>query len=187
MQHNEKMFDFYSPKPKEFVRKCDKPGCHKEGEFRAPKSRNNLKSYYWFCQEHAAEYNKNWDYFRGLTAKEIERLVDSALLGERPTWNLHLASYMKQKIWQKLRDDIGIENDFEYNSAPAQNPKDKALHEAYAVLQLAPNTDWPTVKKRYKELVKKYHPDIQTTLSKDAANEKIKEINVAYSFLKGQN
>jgi hypothetical protein len=53
------------------IKKCDKPGCGKAGTCRAPKSRD-LKEYWFFCTEHAAEYNKNWNYYADMTPDEIE-------------------------------------------------------------------------------------------------------------------
>ena len=53
------------------IKKCDKPGCTKAGTCRAPKSRD-LKDYWFFCQEHAAEYNKNWNFYANMTPEEIE-------------------------------------------------------------------------------------------------------------------
>ena len=53
------------------IKKCDKPGCTRAGTCRAPKNRE-LKDYWWFCKEHAAEYNKNWNYYAGMTPDEIE-------------------------------------------------------------------------------------------------------------------
>ena len=53
------------------IKKCDYPNCSKAGVCRAPKARD-LKEYYWFCKEHAAEYNKNWNYYAGMTTDEIE-------------------------------------------------------------------------------------------------------------------
>ena len=53
------------------IKKCDHPGCNKAGTCRAPKTRD-LREYWWFCREHAAEYNKNWNYYAGMTPDEIE-------------------------------------------------------------------------------------------------------------------
>ena len=53
------------------IKKCDFKGCDKAGVCKAPKSRN-LNDYYWFCKEHAAEYNKNWNYYEGMTRDEID-------------------------------------------------------------------------------------------------------------------
>lgn len=54
----------------------------------------------------------------------------------------------------------------------------------YEVLGVSENADEETVKKAYKELVKKYHPDkyINNPLA-DLAAEKMKEINKAYDTI----
>ncbi|TZG25906.1 J domain-containing protein [Sphingomonas montanisoli] len=51
------------------VRICDRHGCENPGDCPAPKSPNSPDRWY-FCPDHAAEYNKNWDYFQGLSAEE---------------------------------------------------------------------------------------------------------------------
>ena len=54
----------------------------------------------------------------------------------------------------------------------------------YEVLGVPENADKETIKKAYKELVKKYHPDkyVNNPLA-DLATEKMKEINNAYDML----
>jgi len=51
-------------------RACDHPGCRRAAEARAPKSREMLNEHYWFCQPHAADYNRNWDFFAGMSEGE---------------------------------------------------------------------------------------------------------------------
>ncbi len=54
----------------------------------------------------------------------------------------------------------------------------------YEVLGVSENADEETIKKAYKELVKKYHPDryVNNPLA-DLAAEKLKEINKAYDMI----
>lgn len=54
----------------------------------------------------------------------------------------------------------------------------------YKVLGVNPGDDEETIKKAYRKLVKKYHPDryVNTPMA-DMATEKIKEINEAYDML----
>ena len=47
------------------VKLCDRHGCTEKGECPAPKSPNSPDRWY-FCQAHAAEYNRGWNYFEGL-------------------------------------------------------------------------------------------------------------------------
>ena len=51
------------------MRLCDRHGCDEPGDRPAPKSPNSPERWY-FCERHAAEYNRNWNYFEGLTAEE---------------------------------------------------------------------------------------------------------------------
>ena len=53
------------------VRICDRHGCNEPGNCPAPKSPNSPDRWY-FCEKHAAEYNKGWDYFQGLNKEEAE-------------------------------------------------------------------------------------------------------------------
>ena len=57
----------------------------------------------------------------------------------------------------------------------------------YEVLGVSENADEETIKKAYRELVKKYHPDkyVNNPLA-DLAAEKMKEINKAYDMLTGK-
>ncbi len=56
----------------------------------------------------------------------------------------------------------------------------------YEVLGVSPNDDEETIKKAYRALVKKYHPDrYQNTPLAEEANEKLKEINRAYDIITG--
>ena len=58
----------------------------------------------------------------------------------------------------------------------------------YEVLGVSENADEETVKRAYKELVKKYHPDkyVNNPLA-DLASEKLKEINKAYDMIMSGN
>src|SRR5258705_7590011 len=51
------------------VRPCDRHGCDAPGDRPAPKSPNSPERWY-FCERHAGEYNRGWNYFEGLTAEE---------------------------------------------------------------------------------------------------------------------
>ncbi len=57
----------------------------------------------------------------------------------------------------------------------------------YEVLGVSPNDDEETIKKAYRRLVKKYHPDrYQGSPLADEASEKLKEINLAYDMITGK-
>ena len=58
----------------------------------------------------------------------------------------------------------------------------------YKVLGVKPGDDEETIKKAYRALVKKYHPDryVNTPMA-DMASEKMKEINEAYDMITNKN
>ncbi|MEC8245127.1 MAG: molecular chaperone DnaJ, partial [Pseudomonadota bacterium] len=48
------------------TRLCAAEGCTAEAHYPAPKSRDALRDYLWFCLEHVRAYNKSWNYYEGL-------------------------------------------------------------------------------------------------------------------------
>ena len=80
------------------ITKCEHPGCTKAGVCRAPKTRD-LKEYWYFCKEHAAEYNKNWNYYANMTPDEIDAEWERETFGiadkDRDVANQKEAEYAK--------------------------------------------------------------------------------------------
>ena len=85
------------------ITKCEHPGCTKAGTCRAPKTRD-LKEYWWFCKEHAAEYNKNWNYYANMTPDEIDAEWERETFG--------IADKDKEKANKDEADYINFLNDF---------------------------------------------------------------------------
>lgn len=166
-------------------RRCDMPGCPDEGEHKAPKDRS-LSDYYWFCFEHAKEYNKAWDYFSGMSAAEMQDYIYSANIWERPTQRYDTMANtdtLKRKAWQTYNfteDEPPRSYSSSSQSAPVQ-PQTPEF-EALSIIGLAPPVTLEDVKARYKTLAKKYHPDHNQT--DPQAEEQLKKINVAYTILK---
>ena len=61
--------------------------------------------------------------------------------------------------------------------APVEKDKD-----AFKIMGLEFNTDWPSVQKKFKTLVKKFHPDRNS--GNKQFEDKLKKITLAYSHLK---
>ncbi len=170
-------------KAEPFQRICEAPGCRLNGEFRAPRARDRLNEYRWFCLEHVREYNKKWDYFAGLDAAGIEAHIRADTIWRRPVWPLG----GRRGSGPHVHDPLGLSDDAGLAERPPP-PMDgseqltPAERSAMEVLELS----WPTthagVKSRYKELVKLHHPDANGGARE--AEEKLKEINAAYSTLR---
>ncbi len=173
---------------------CEMPGCFLDADFRAPKDRS-LSDHYWFCQSHITEYNKAWNYFSGMQETELNDYMKQSLHGFRPTRPF--------SDWDKTAEDIerelhgfryGGDKRFEGTRSNKQRRskvnEDEATQErdALKVLGLGETLDFDVIKKKYKQLAKKLHPDINPEAD---AEEELKKVNMAYTILKlafaGQN
>ena len=172
---------------KRHIKICDKLSCNKEGEFRAPKSRVLLNEYYFFCLDHIKEYNKSWDFYKGLSVNEIENSMREDVIWNRPSWPLQ---GNPNKVLEQVNNffygefsDIGLKNnDDNYfkNKVLDENlsiEENKALN----TLDLNLPITLENIKKRYKKLVKIFHPDVNGNNKK--AEETFKEINRSYKIL----
>ena len=176
----------YAPDPAAPGRPCDKPGCHAPGEYRAPKSRNNLREYIWLCLEHVREYNASWDYYKGMTPGQIEAQLRADTAWQRPSWPLgRLGSAWDEEL---LRDPLHvlssgrIRRGKKADAGRGQVPPE--LREALATLGLTWPTTLAAVKSRYKELAKRHHPDANG--GDKGAEERLKIINLAYAALRSK-
>ena len=176
----------YAPDPAAPGRTCDMPGCGAQGEYRAPKSRLNLQEYWWFCLEHVRAYNGSWDYYKGMTAAQIEAQLRADTAWQRPSWPLgRLGSH---HAWQDdlVRDPLHVLAAGRMRSgagAPAEHAPTE-LREPLAALGLSWPTTLDAVKLRYKELAKRHHPDANG--GSRESEERLKTINLAYATLRSR-
>ncbi len=169
------------------LRRCDHPECAEEGLYRAPKDRERLTDYYWFCLEHVRAYNLSWNYFAGMGEREIELTRRRDTVWERPTWPLGLGSFRagrgERQRWRDFFEFFEEEARTERRTADRAPRRSAAEEEALAVFELAGPVTLKVVKARYKELVKLHHPDRHG--GDKLAEERLKVINQAYTTLKG--
>lgn len=84
-------------------------------------------------------------------------------------------------------DQRTIEARYRYQQQRAANTTQESEANYYAVLGLDPGADMDTIKKAYRQLSMKYHPDKVRHLGdefRNVAEEKMKELNAAYDFFK---
>lgn len=169
----------YDDPPKPQIRCCDHPGCSAGGEYRAPKARDRLNDYYWFCLDHVREYNAAWDFYRGMSPEQIEDEIRRSTTWQRQTWPLG-AKTAHRRFRFGVDDPFGAFEDEAADAHPAhtvETPEQAAMR----VMELDAPLTLVMLKARYKELVKRHHPDANG--GDKAAEEKFKEINQAYTTL----
>ena len=160
------------------VRGCESPGCGQTGDYRAPKNRD-LTEHYWFCLDHVRDYNKQWDYFAGMSAAEIESHIRKATVWERPSWPMGNWRAQEQKLREQVMREF-FSGDADFQPVP---PMPKAEREALDVLELTAPVTFAAIKMQYRALVKLHHPDANG--GSREAEERFKCINQAFAVLKG--
>jgi len=162
---------------------CEWENCKESGDFKAPLEKDNCRKYKWLCEEHIKLFNKSWNYFEGMGQSEIENFLKSDLTWHRPTQEFGSADNFFNILWNNALDDkfnFFKKDKIRNNSSNIKfNEKDK---DAFQIMGLELNAGWPVIQKKFKTLVKKFHPD-RNAGNKEFEN-KLKKITLAYSHLK---
>lgn len=179
--------EFADTPPKDRDGYCEMPGCNEKAEHKAPKDRG-LAEYYMFCFEHIREYNKAWNFFEGMSSDDVEEHVYNSMYGDRPTWkygvNGNTEEALYEKAWKmKFGEDAepppNKEERQRQSIGESQHSKE---YEAMAIMGLEPPLSFDAIKKKYRELAMKHHPDRNKGSAK--SEEMLKKINMAYTVLK---
>ncbi|MEG2730306.1 MAG: molecular chaperone DnaJ, partial [Brevundimonas sp.] len=71
---------------------CEWADCSRPATAKAPKSREQINLFYNFCQGHAAQYNKAWNFYAGMSEGEVRAAQENeAMTGGRPTWDMKVS------------------------------------------------------------------------------------------------
>jgi len=167
------------------VRLCEWEECSNAGEHRAPESRDKLKSYRWFCLEHIRAYNRSWNYYEGMTDEEVEADLKRDTVWHRPSWRLGAGRGDDIQFNPSHFDDVFSIFGEEHPSSEGENRSQWNVNtpegEALAIMDLKPPLTTEKVKARYKELVKRHHPDANGGDKK--SEEMFKKISIAYNTI----
>ncbi|MBU6444807.1 MAG: J domain-containing protein [Alphaproteobacteria bacterium] len=174
------------PRPERSLRACARPDCPNEGTHRAPKSRDHLGEYLWLCLDHARAHNESWDFFSGMSETEIEAFRIGAVTGHRPTWPLGKrgAGDRHQPGPEEYMDAYGVFADVAEKPGPRapQRVLTKLQLQSLEMLDLDATATLHQIKARYKELVKRFHPDANG--GDRGAEERLKQVIKAYGVLR---
>jgi hypothetical protein len=162
---------------------CEWENCKENGKFKAPLEKDNSKNYKWLCERHIKLFNKNWNYFEGMSQREIENFVKSDLTWHRPTQKFGSSDNFFNILWNNTLSD---KFNFFKEKKIFNNLKDRKLSEkdkdAFKIMELKFDADWSSIQKKFKTLVKKFHPDRNS--GNKQFEDKLKKVTLAYSHLK---
>ena len=161
------------------ARACEWPGCGGEGLYRAPRSRDDLRRYRWFCLDHVRQVNAAWNYYDDMNDQEVEEDVRKDSVWRRPSWRLGPGKYSFGWRPGAFEDPFGLFGGAE--PAPGNRSARTPVEKAMKVLELNPPLTAASVKARYKELVKRHHPDANGG-DKDS-EEMFKQVHQAYQTI----
>lgn len=172
---------------------CQWDGCAEAGLHRAPVGRMREGEYFRFCLDHVRLYNKGYNYFSGLRDSDIARFQKEALTGHRPTWAIGVNPAARtgpdfaQKrsgragYYNRMRDPFNLFAGAEQVQARPRRPK--ALEaKALETLGLGNDATGADIKARYKELVKRHHPDANG--GDRGSEDRFRDVVQAYRVLK---
>ena len=162
---------------------CEWENCKESGKFKAPLEKDNSKDHKWLCEEHIKLFNKNWNYFEGMSQNEIENFLKSDITWHRPTQKFGSPDNFFNILWNNvLSDKFNIFNgEKNFNSLNNKQLSEKD-RDAFRIMGLEFDVDWLIIQKKFKTLVKKFHPD--RNLGNKQFEDELKKITMAYSHLK---
>ena len=162
---------------------CDWNNCNNIGEYKAPVEKDNSKKYRLLCLKHIKEFNKNWNYFENMNDTEIIDFIKADMTWHKPTQNFSAQDNFFKILWNNaLKEDLS-KNGVNKNSSRLAhfNFSNKDL-KAFEILGLDVSINWDNIRTKFKKLVKKFHPDMNSGDKK--FEEKLKIITLAYTQLK---
>tara|TARA_B110000438_G_scaffold92735_1_gene92306 strand:- start:779 stop:1363 length:585 start_codon:yes stop_codon:yes gene_type:complete len=191
MKLNPKYFNNLRIKPKILSKKqvCDYGGCNEHGEFLA-KTKSSVKFFY--CLNHIKDFNKNYNFFEGMSEEEVIDYQISAIIGHRPTWKSGTnpqASYFSKfakndgSAFDDPFDLFEKEKTSKYERQ-SKIKKGKISEKAYKLLNFNSVSNKSDIRKKFKEVVKSLHPD--TNGGDNSQEDLLKEVISAYKALKSK-
>src|SRR6478735_7969055 len=169
---------------------CQWPGCDCEATHRAPKGRLRENQYWRFCLEHVREYNSSYNYFAGMSDDAVARYQKDSVTGHRPTWKMGFNGNASEVHARDAQDPFGVLREFGGGRArahaerPAQEarPVRNAERKAFDTLGLEVDAEASEIKARFKELVKRHHPDANG--GDRSTEDRLVAVIQAYNYLK---
>lgn len=166
---------------------CQWANCKDKATHKAPKGPNS-SGHWHYCIKHVREYNQSYNFFSGMDDDAVLAYQKDALTGHRPTWKMGTG---KRRVKPDLSALGGSEDPFGLFGAGARTEQKakvetrtirNAERKAFESLSLDVGATAAQVKARYKDLVKRHHPDANG--GDRSTEDRLIEIIQAYNYLK---
>ncbi|WP_375398227.1 J domain-containing protein [uncultured Sphingomonas sp.] len=176
-------------------RPCAEPGCAEPGEFRAPPLEgasprgDGPPPCRWMCLDHVRAFNARYNFFNGMSPEEIHEAQRPYAGWDRETRAFAAGGVDRPPRWADFTDPLdAIGARFRERQAsemPRQDGKELTPGErrALAVLGLDVDVDRTALRRRYSDLVRRYHPDRNG--GDRGMEHQLQEVIAAYQLLKG--
>lgn len=143
---------------------CSVPGCAEAGEFRAPLTPSTFDgpgAYRWLCLDHVRQHNSAYNFFAGMSSDEIEAAQSPIAGWERQTRAFAANGASPMPAWGDFADPLdAIAARFRPEvRRQAVDRFSASERHALGVLGLKDDADLHGVRRRYSELVRRFHPD----------------------------
>lgn len=171
---------------------CEWHGCANAGGYRAPKGRDREGQYFNFCLDHVRDYNKSYNYFAGMRDDDIVAYQKAAATGHRPTWTIGVNptgdEAPRPRNWaETFADPFGVFGGSFGATGPTEaaaerRPLRNLERRSFATLDLEGGETGAEIKARFKELVKRLHPDANG--GDRSTEDRLRQIIQAYHYLK---
>ncbi len=152
---------------------CEHPACDEPGEFRAPGGGGHgfdgPGRWRWMCLDHVRQFNAGYDWFEGMSAEEI---LDAQ--GPVAGWRTESPTFRPGAGVDGMPRWADYDDPLEAISARVGGIKSRARREAEMAMDgrfsqdeaqaletmgLGLDVDRRRLRRRYSELVRRYHPD----------------------------
>jgi hypothetical protein len=171
---------------------CQWRGCNAAGLHRAPKGRGREGQYYLLCLDHVRQFNASYNYFEGMTNAEVEAYQKDSVIGHRPTWKVGANSWAHGTHYGMERNggaSPGFKDPHAFfswrkpeNAGPPRRTLKPLEIKSLEALNLTAAAERHEIKARFKELVKRHHPDANG--GDKRSEDKLRETIQAYNYLK---
>lgn len=166
---------------------CEWHGCKEKATHRAPKGRDRENEHWRFCLEHVRQYNQSYNFFAGMNDAAVMAYQKDALTGHRPTWKMGTGKgTVRPESFAAGGDPFGFFSEGlraeQQQRAEAARPIRNAERKALDTLGLEIGATASQVKTRFKELVKRHHPDANG--GDRSTEDRLVEVIQAYNYLK---